>query len=213
MVIRPTSKLLMIGDSITDCNRARPVGEAPAGGLGQGYVALVDALLTTKYPDYQIRVQNVGTSGETVRHLAARWQHDVLDLRPDFVSVLIGINDVWRQFDSPLRIESHVYLEEYELTLDTLVVQTLPHVAGMTLMTPFFLELSTADPMRATMDLYGQAVKRIAQRHKTRFIDIQSAFDQLMQYVYGGTLALDRVHPSMAGHMLIADAFIEEITR
>lgn len=111
MHIEPNSKLLMIGDSITDCGRGQPVGEAFKDGLGNGYVSLVNALLTSTYPAHRIRVMNTGTSGNTVLDLAERWQTDVLALRPDWLSVMIGINDVWRQFDSPLQTEWHVPLD------------------------------------------------------------------------------------------------------
>jgi lysophospholipase L1-like esterase len=105
MLIQPNSKLVMIGDSITDCGRARPVGEGLFEALGKGYVSLVDASLQAKEARQRIRVVNMGTSGNTVRDLKARWQSDVFDLNPDWLSIMIGINDVWRQFDSPLQAE------------------------------------------------------------------------------------------------------------
>src|SRR3954462_2992704 len=98
MLIQAGQKLVMIGDSITDCERARPVGEGLFGAVGKGYVAMVDAQLMNAFPERSIRVVNMGSSGNTVRDLAGRWQGDILDLRPDWLSVLIGINDVWRQF-------------------------------------------------------------------------------------------------------------------
>ena len=82
MMIPPNSKLVMIGDSITDCGRQRLIGEAYADGLGNGYVSLVDALLCSTYPGHHIRVLNLGIGGNTVLDLEARWQSDVLDLRP-----------------------------------------------------------------------------------------------------------------------------------
>src|SRR6478736_2724498 len=115
--IQPNSKLVMIGDSITDCERARPVGEGLFGAIGKGYVGLVDGLLQATRPQQRIRVVNMGIGGNTVRDLDARWQTDVLDQQPDWLSIMIGINDVWRQFDSPLRPEQQVGLEEYETTL------------------------------------------------------------------------------------------------
>src|SRR6056300_842528 len=89
--------LVMIGDSITDCGRGRPVGQK--GTLGNGYAKEVWALLHAVYPERKIRVLNTGVSGQRVPDLAARWQEDVLDLKPDWVSIMIGINDVWRHFD------------------------------------------------------------------------------------------------------------------
>jgi hypothetical protein len=95
-------KLVMIGDSITDVGRAKPIGEGRADdALGRGYVMMVDALLGAVYPERMIRVINMGVSGNTTRDLKARWQSDVLDLKPDWLSIMIGANDVWRQYDSP----------------------------------------------------------------------------------------------------------------
>jgi len=106
MRLTKNQKLLFIGDSITDCGRTQPVGEGLFEALGRGYVAQVDALLGATYPQLGIRVVNMGTSGHTVRDLAARWERDVLAQRPDWLAVMIGINDVWRQFDSPARPRS-----------------------------------------------------------------------------------------------------------
>ena len=133
MLLRKNEKLIMIGDSVTDVGRARPVGEGLFNAHGAGYPALVDALLRSSYPELNLRTVNMGTDGNTVRDLQARWQTDVLDLKPDWVSVLIGINDVWRQFDQPHMPETHVLPPEYERTLDALINETLPRVRGMVL--------------------------------------------------------------------------------
>jgi lysophospholipase L1-like esterase len=89
----------MISDSITDCGHGLPVGESVKDNLGNGYVNMINALLTAKYPAQGIRVLNTGISGNTVLDLQGRWEQDVLALKPDWLSVMIGINDVWRQFD------------------------------------------------------------------------------------------------------------------
>jgi len=204
-------KLVMIGDSVTDCGRAQPVGEGLFGALGSGYAANVDALLSAAYPDHHVRVVNMGTSGHTVRDLKARWQTDVLDLRPDWVSIMIGINDVWRQFDSPRQPEIHVYLDEYERTLDELAGMTQPHVKGLVLMTPFFIEPNPADLMRAQTDRYGAAVKRIAEKHGTLFVDTQDAFNRVLAACPSAAIAWDRVHPNHIGHMILARAFLRAI--
>ncbi len=104
MIIQPKSKLVIIGDSVTDCGRERPVGEMlhPANPtLGNGYVSLVDALLKARYPTHHIRVVNMGEGGNTVIDLKERWQRDVIDLKPDWLAICIGINDVWWKFMLP----------------------------------------------------------------------------------------------------------------
>jgi lysophospholipase L1-like esterase len=206
------AKIVMIGDSITDAGRQRPVGEGMGGALGSGYVNLVDALLTACYPSLSQRVVNMGAGGNTIRDMAARWQTDVLDLRPDWLSVMIGINDVWRQFDSPTRPEHAVPLDEYAETLEALVARTLPTLPGsLVLMTPFYIEPNPADAMRACMDKYGAAVRAVAQRHGALFVDTQAAFNAVLTHLYPATLGWDRVHPGTAGHMILARAFLQAL--
>jgi lysophospholipase L1-like esterase len=209
--IAANAKLLMIGDSITDAERARPVGEGLFGAIGKGYVAQVDALLGSAYANRQIRVVNMGSSGNTVRDLKARWQQDVIAQNPDWLSVMIGINDVWRQFDLPRQKEIHVPPDEYERTLDELVAQTKPRLKGLVLMTPFHIEALREDAMRARMDAYGAAVKRLAQKHGLLVVDMQAAYDRVLKHVHSAALAWDRVHPNHIGHMLMARAFLDAV--
>lgn len=211
MKLQKGSKLVMIGDSITDAGRTRPVAEGLFDPLGRGYSCLVNALLGTSYPELEIRVVNVGSSGNTVRDLKARWQTDVFDLKPDWVSIMIGINDVWRQYDSPLQTEWHVPLREYETTLRELVASTLPRVKGLILVTPYYIEANKRDPMRATMDQYGSVVKKIAKENHTVLVDTQAAIDSALKLQYSGALAWDRIHPNQVGHMLLAKAFVDAL--
>jgi lysophospholipase L1-like esterase len=205
-------KFLLTGDSITDCGRPRPVGEG-SGQLGNGYVAYVDALIGGTYPDRLVRVLNTGVSGSQARDLKLRWQADVLDHRPDWLSVMIGTNDVWRQFDSPKRPEWAVLPDEYESTLDGLLAQTRPDLrGGLVLMTPFYIEPNKAEPMRKRMDEYGAIVKKLAARHDAVFVDTQAAFDAALSTgIYAGCFAGDRVHPNAHGHMILARALLKAL--
>lgn len=209
MLLTKGQKFLMIGDSVTDFDRARPVGEGLFNALGTGYPMFFNASLQAAYPELMIRTVNMGVSGNNVRDLKARWQSDVLDLKPDWVSVLIGINDVWRQFDSPTMPETHVPLAEYKETLSGLVAQTLPHVTGMVLMTPYYMEPQREDPMRKRMDQYGAVVKEISEQYGTLFLDVQALFDHLFTYMHSANVAWDRVHPNAIGHMLIARGLLK----
>ncbi len=209
MKIPPNSTLLMIGDSITDSGRGRPIGES--GDLGNGYVALVHARLSATCPEQRIRIRNMGIGGHTVRDLAARWQSDVLDLKPDWLSIMIGINDVWRQFDAPLQTEWHVSLDEYASTLEQLVRTTRPHLKGLVLMTPYFIEPDREDPMRAMMDRYGQVVLRLAENYEAIAVDTQAAFDAVLTEFHPMALAGDRVHANLTGHMILARAFLNAL--
>ncbi|MEI6563713.1 MAG: SGNH/GDSL hydrolase family protein [bacterium] len=211
MKLQKGSKLVMIGDSITDAGRTRPVAEGLFDPLGRGYACFVNALLGTVYPELEIRVVNMGCSGNTVRDLKSRWQPDVFDLKPDWVSIMIGINDVWRQFDSPLQPEGHVLIGEYETTLRELVKSILPRVKGLILVTPYFIEPNLKDPMRAAMDTYGAVVKKIAHENDTVLADTQAAFDKALKFCHPGALAWDRVHPNQVGHMILAKAYLDAL--
>jgi lysophospholipase L1-like esterase len=211
LLIGDGEKLVMTGDSITDCGRARPVGEGGGEGLGRGYVTIVGAVLGAFHPERLIRVVNTGTSGDQVRHLRKRWKAEVLNLHPDWLSVMIGINDVWRGFDQPQMKELHVPLAEYEESLDELVAEAAKVVRGLVLMTPYFLEPNRADPMRIAMDERCDAVKRVAMARKAIFVDTQAAFDRLLAHRHPMSIAWDRIHPEAVGHMVIARAFLEGI--
>jgi len=211
MRIEAGSKLLFIGDSVTDCGRVHPVGEGLGAALGNGYVSYVEAVLGAARPEAQLRIVNMGVSGNTVRDLKARWQRDVLELRPDWLSIMIGINDVWRQFDSPTRPEAAVPLDEYERTLMVLVRQALPSVKGLVLMTPFFIEPNRTDAMRTRMDEYGAAVRRIAGETGALLVDTQAAYDVVLEHCYSANISWDRVHPNHVGHMVLARAFLNVV--
>jgi lysophospholipase L1-like esterase len=211
MKLEQGQKLLFIGDSITDCERSKPNGEGLFNALGRGYVALVDAFLQSSYPELGIRVVNKGLSGNTVRDLKARWQEDVIDQAPDWLVIMIGINDVWRQYDVPFIKDWHVYEEEYESTLRELIGQALPKVKRLVLMTPYYLESNEQDAMRAAMDRYGLIVKKLGAELGVPVVDTQAAFNQVMMHLYPATLAWDRVHPTQAGHMVLARAFLSEV--
>jgi lysophospholipase L1-like esterase len=213
MKLKPDSTYVLIGDSITDAGRD-PSGEAtPWGqpGHGRGYVGLIEAWIGATRPQDRIRLINRGNSGNTVRDLKNRWQTDVLDLNPDWVSVMIGVNDIWRQFDTPLRVEGHVYIKEYTKTLNELVAKTRPKVKGLLLATPHIIEPNRADPMRAMIDAYGEVVRATAKKHDCIFVDVQAAFDEVLVHTHPMTLAWDRIHPNTTGHMIIARAFLKAL--
>jgi len=212
MKIQNGSKLLFLGDSITDAGRTRPVGEGLFDPMGKGYVNVVTGLLGTCYPAADIRVVNMGCSGDTARRLKARWQTDVVDQKPDWLVIMIGVNDVWRQFDMPLITEEHVKIDEYEKTLDELARQGKKLAkGGLVLMTPHYIEPNLKDAMRARMDQYGAVVKKLAKKHKAVFVDTQAAFDRVLKHYNANTLAWDRVHPTIVGHTVIAKAFLDAV--
>ncbi len=147
VAIKPGARLLFIGDSVTDCGRLRPFGMGPLDALGQGYVAEVDKLLREEHPKRPIRITNMGVSGNTVRDLSKRWDEDVLELKPEWLAVMIGVNDVWRQFDWVNR-SGAVMPDDFELTYEMLLRRTRPNLKGLVLMTPFYVETDRTDLMR-----------------------------------------------------------------
>ncbi len=211
MIFEKGSKILFIGDSISDFDRKRPVGEVRFNGWGTSYVADVGAMLGCMYPEMHYRVVNMGVSGNQARDLEARWQTDVMDQHPDWVSVLIGINDVWRQFDSPEIKEEHVAPEDYEACYERLITRTLPYVKGMILMTPYFMEPNKQDPMRVRMDEYGAIVKKLAGKYNLICVDLQAGWDKLFQHMHPCSIAWDRIHPNQTGHMYIAKQFLNAV--
>jgi lysophospholipase L1-like esterase len=210
MRLNPGSRLLFIGDSVTDCGRARPVGAGSPAALGDGYVAQVDALLARAPLDPPIQVTNMGISGNTVRDLAGRWETDVLALEPDWLSVMIGINDVWRQFDG--RNEAAIVLpDEFRRTYGTLIDRTRAGLKGLVLMSPYFVQSLRTDAMRRRMDEYTDIVRELAAKHRTLFVDVQATIDAALTCTDFFSIAADRVHPTPEGHAILARAFIAAV--
>ncbi len=211
MLFDQNDKILFIGDSISDYERTRPVGEGLFNAWGRSYVADVGSLLGCMYPEMHLRIVNMGISGNQCRDLEARWQTDVFDQNPDWVSVLIGINDVWRQFDSPEIKEQHVSPEDFRTCYERLIKSTLPRVKGMILMTPYFMEPNRDDPMRRRMDEYGAITKELAEKYHLTIVDLQAGWDKLFQHMHPMNIAWDRVHPNQIGCMYIAKQFLSAI--
>ena len=221
MIIKPHSKLLFIGASVTDCGRDRALRQnfadaakadaSETNALGNGYVCFIDALLGSQPIEYSIPIINKGNGGETSRDVRARWQRDVLELKPDWVSLMIGVNDIWRRFDSPQQPELAVSLDEYQDNIRDVVQRTRPHVEGFLLATPFLLEPSHDDEMRAQFDLYHNVLRQIAREENVIFVDIQAAFDAVLETRPSKTLAPDRIHPNATGHMIAARAWLEAV--
>jgi lysophospholipase L1-like esterase len=209
MKIGQGQTILFTGDSITDCGRARPVGTMP-NGLGDGYVSLVHSLFTATYPAQNVSLLNTGISGNRVTDLDARWQEDILNQQPDWLSVMIGINDVWRQFDAR-HLRDQVTLDRYETVYRRILSAARPALKGLVLMTPYYIETHPSDPMRCMMDRYGRVVKKLAAEFDAVFVDTQAAFDRHLQHQPTQSLCGDRVHPNRAGHMIIARAFLSAI--
>lgn len=211
MIFQDRERIVFTGDSVTDFQRKRPVGEGLWEGVGTGYVRQIHTLMNALHPETVIRISNTGISGNNILDLKARWQQDVLDLKPDWVSMMIGINDVWRKFDEPDIFEGHITPRQYEAAYREIIEETLPKVKGMIVMTPYFMEPNRQDPMRADMDVLGSVVKKLAAEYGLICVDTQQAFDEYFQYRHPDYVAWDRVHPNQVGAMILAKAWLKAV--
>jgi lysophospholipase L1-like esterase len=207
MKIPAGSTLLFIGDSITECER-----EFRGNGLGSGYVSMVAAEFRDAWPPAEVKVINRGVSGNEIPDLEARWDKDVLAHAPDWLSVMIGINDACQQYDCALETKE-VALGNFERVYRSLLERTRPQLKGLILMSPYFIEANPDDPVRRLMDGYGEVTARMAEEFDAVMVDVQAGFDEYMKTASGLTLAEDRLHPDSAGHKIIAKKFLEAIGR
>ena len=209
MIFSDLDRIVFAGDSVTDMSSQNPVGEGLFDNLGFGYVRVVENLLSACYPELRVRVTNSGISGNTSRHLLARWQRDVLALNPDYVSICIGINDVWRQFDCPAMTDSQVMPDEYERNLTEMLESLQGKVKGVFLLTPYYMEPNPADTMRARMDEYGAICRKLSEKYGCIFVDLQAMFNQYFRHRHSTCIAWDRIHPNQVGATLIAREFLK----
>ena len=207
MLFQDMDKIVFAGDSVTDMSSARPVGEGLFDNLGFGYVRVVENLLSACYPEIRLHIMNSGISGNTSRDLLARWQTDVLDRKPDYLSICIGINDVWRQFDTPGIPAFAVFPEEYEKNLCAMI-ESASGVKKIFLLTPYYMEPNKSDTMRARMDEYGAIVKRLAEKYGCELVDLQAMFDRYFRHRHSTYIAWDHIHPNQMGATLIAREFL-----
>jgi lysophospholipase L1-like esterase len=196
-------KILFQGDSITDAFR-KPQEINPAYQLGNGYAFLVAACLGAQYPDRRFEFINRGVSGQAVQHLAERWQTDALDVQPDLLSLLVGVNN--RKNGQP-DIPDARFLELYRGLLDQMLAQN-PHVRFL-LIEPFLLQAGTVtEEMSASFKPIQKGVAAIASNFDAPFIPLQSIFDRALSRAPAAYWAYDGIHPTHAGFQLIADAWL-----
>ncbi len=204
MLFENGDRIVFTGDSTTDAERGRPVGEGLWAGTGTGYVRQIENILNVVYPDKLFRISNTGCSGNTSRDLLGRWQNDVMNLKPDWVSLMIGINDIWRQFDQPAITSSHVYPGEYRQNLCEMLERTLPVVKGMILIAPYYIENNREDRMRQVTDEYAAICAEVAKKYNVTYVNVQPSFDDYLTYRHSSYIAWDRVHPGPIGSAIIA---------
>lgn len=209
MIFENYDRIVFAGDSVTDMGSVNPVGEGLFDNVGRGYVRVIESLLAACYPEILLRVTNSGIDGNTSRDLLARFHRDVVSLEPQWVSICIGINDVWRQFDSPAIVDSHVSPEEYEANLRSMLQMLEGRVKGVFLLSPYLMEPNPADAMRSRMDTYVDICRRVAGERGCVFVDLQEMFAGYCRIRHPSYLAWDRIHPNQVGATLIAREFLK----
>ena len=210
MIFEDMDRIVFAGDSVTDMGSAQPVGEGLFDNLGTGYVRIIDNMLAACYPERRIRVTNSGISGNTSRDLLERFRRDVVDLKPDWVSICIGINDVWRQFDTPAMRDYQVMPDEYERNVEQMILEVKGQVKGIFLLSPYYMEPNRQDRMRARMDEYVAICAGLAEKHGCVFVDFQKVYEDYCKIRHSTFIAWDRVHPNRIGATLMARAFLEK---
>jgi lysophospholipase L1-like esterase len=197
--------VLFQGDSITDNGRNRTATEAnSAGALGNGYPLLAAAAVLAARPGNDLRFYNRGISGNKVPDLQQRWTPDTCDLLPDVLSILIGVNDFWHKLD-------HGYtgtVQDYEDQYTALLGQTrlaLPRV-HLIVLEPFVLRVgAVGERWFPEFNQRRAAAARVAKQARATFVPLQSVFDQRVRGAPPAYWAADGVHPTPAGHAVIAE--------
>jgi len=196
--------VLFQGDSITDAGRNRQSnGPNNWSGLGRGYPYLLAGALLADHPEAQLKVYNRGISGNKVPDLAARWQQDAVALKPNVLSILVGVNDIWHKLGG--RYDGTV--EDYRTGYRALLKQTLQEIPGVQIVIcePFVLRCgAVGDNWFPEFDQRRAVAKELADELKLCFVPFQPMFDEATKQAPPRYWAGDGVHPTLAGHALMA---------
>jgi lysophospholipase L1-like esterase len=194
------SRILFQGDSITDGNRGRSLD--PNHILGHGYAFIIAARHGAAFPERKLDFFNRGVSGNTVLNLETRWAKDTLALKPDLLSVMIGVND-----------NSHgVALETYETTYDKILTEARAQnpKLKLVLMEPFVRH--PGKPVPESIVARQAIVAKLAQKHGAALVRLQKLFDDAAAKTADDYWVWDSVHPTYRGHQLMADEW-ERVVR
>lgn len=199
------ARVLFQGDSITDGNRGK--NSDPNHILGHGYVFIVAAKYGAGLPERHLVFMNRGISGNRVSTLAKRWQTDTIDLKPDVLSILIGVND----------LGSNVSAEYYEQQYDQLLAETVSALPAVRLVLcePFGLPVGKKEPIwpaySADLAVRRAIVAKLAAKYHAAFVPFQKAFDDATKRAPADYWIWDGVHPTYSGHQLMADEWVRVV--
>lgn len=203
--------VLFQGDSITDGNRGRSAD--PNHTMGHGYAFFIAAKLGAEHPDRQMRFINKGNSGDSIHALQVRWQEDAVNLKPDVISILVGINDVLFRIQNGKTAEPAAYEQDLrKLLQDTR--QSLP-AATIVLGEPFTLPVgmvkTNADAWAKEVGNLQRAVRKLAGEFGCIFIPYQQLFNDAVKRAPADYWIWDGIHPTVSGHGLMAEAWLNKV--
>ena len=206
--------VLFQGDSITDAGRDRDRTEPnDYGNMGVGYALLASAMLVGEYPGTDLTYYNKGISGNKVFQLDERWQQDALDLQPDVVSILIGVNDFWHMLNGNYDGTVDVYRDDYRALLQR-TREALPDVKFI-LCEPFIIRGGSAvasERWETEFPAYREAAQEMAEEFDAAWVPFQQIFDEALEEAPAEHWSHDGVHPSLAGSYRMAKAWMEAFT-
>lgn len=205
----PQTVVLFQGDSITEGGRWQ--GNDFNHIMGQSYDYIIAAQLGLDYPERNLTFINRGVSGNTVADLEKRWQSDVMGLKPDVLSLLVGVNDTFYSGGETV--------ETYEATYDRLIATTLQQLPNVKIILgePFLMPVASYqadyESKRAELALRQAAVERLAAKYHLPLIRYQDAFDEAVKRAPASHWSWDGVHPTYAGHGLMAREWIRAVDK
>lgn len=204
-IIEKDAVVLFQGDSITDAGRNRDAGDD----MGHGYASMAAALFSSLYPQKGVQFINRGIGGNRVIDLKERWTSDCLDLRPTWVSIMIGINDCWHRFSRNAPTSVEAFASTYHDIL-TDVKQTLD--AKLIIMEPFLLPYpEDRKQWREDLDPKIHVVRELATEFDAHFIPLDGIFAEASTRAPASFWTTDGVHPTPAGHALIARTWLHRV--
>ncbi len=201
--LKTGARILFQGDSITDAGRGAPPG------LGTGYVHIAAGVLQAAAPDLGLTVMNRGISGNRVKDLVGRWDRDCIELEPDVVSIMIGVNDTWRRFDSNDPTTAESYEESYRAILERTRAET---GAQVVIVEPFVLPCPPDRvAWREDLDPKIAAARRLAREFADVYVPLDGLLAGASTRVAPEYWAADGVHPTGPGHAFIALEWLKAV--
>jgi lysophospholipase L1-like esterase len=204
--------ILFQGDSITQWGRDLNVTEPnTTKALGSGYALITASKLLLDHAEKDLKIYNKGISGNKVFQLAERWDADCLAIKPNVLSIHVGVNDFWHTLTSGYTGTIDTYIADYKKLLDR-TKQALPDVK-LVICEPFASKEVRAvdDKWYPTFDLFRKAARDLATEYSAIFVPYQAAFDKAIQTTPAAYWSMDGVHPSVAGEALMAQTWLKAV--